>query len=540
MNFAAALVITFFAVVVITLVYIWWHHPLYGKNKGPKVYPIIGNTMQVLWQRDIVLDYMTDYIKDQSTMTIRTMFLGGISMYMTANPENVEYILKTNFENYQKGFLMTRNLSNLLGDGIFVANGEKWKLQRKVASHEFTSNSLRNFMHGTVQAELNDRLIPLLAKICSVGASIDLQDLFMRFAFDSICKLGFGVDPACLDFSLPNVKFAQAFDMATSISAARILNFPFILKLKQALHVGSERKLHEAMCQIDDFAMSVIHTRRKQLVDIASGRTNSENLEDQNMDLLSRFMGLPVQEKDSRTVEHEDENHKQGAFSDGFLRDIVINFILAGRDTTSAGLSWFFWLLSCNRHVEGTIRAEIAKIVKFRVHVDSKEGGDNPSTSFTYEELKQMHYLHAAVTESLRLYPPVPLDGKMALEDDVLPDGTHIPKMTGVVYHPYAMGRMEKLWGADCLEFKPERWLKDGVFVPESPYKFAVFQAGPRVCLGKDFAMLQMKLVAAGLLTQFTFSVPENFKPTYALSLTMPIENGLPVRVHPLTYRHDL
>ncbi|CAK9872655.1 unnamed protein product, partial [Sphagnum jensenii] len=488
--------------------------------------------LQSKWQLSIgrLLDYMTDYMKNQSTMTIRTMFLGGFSMYMTANPENVEYILKTNFENYQKGFLMTCNLSNLLGDGIFVANGEKWKLQRKVASHEFTSNSLRNFMHGTVQAELNNRLIPLLAKFCSVGASIDLQDLFMRFAFDSICKLGFGVDPACLDFSLPNVKFAQAFDMATAISAARILSFPFILKLKQALNVGSERKLHEAMCQIDDFAMSVIHTRRKQLVDIASGRTNSENLEDQNMDLLSRFMGLPVQEKDSSTVEHEDENHKQGAFSDGFLRDIVINFILAGRDTTSAGLSWFFWLLSCNRHVEGTIRAEIAKIVKFRVHVDSKEGRDNPSTSFTYEELKQMHYLHAAVTESLRLYPPVPLDGKMALEDDVLPDGTHIPKWTGVAYHPYAMGRMEKLWGADCLEFKPERWLKDGVFVPESPYKFAVFQAGPRVCLGKDFAMLQMKLVAAGLLTQFTFSVPENFKPTYALSLTMPIKNGLPVR----------
>ncbi len=73
-------------------------------------------------------------------------------------------------------------------------------------------------------------------------------------------------------------------------------------------------------------------------MDIASGWTNSENLEYQNMDLLSRFMGLPVQEKDSRSVEHEDENHKQGAFSDGFLRDIVINFILAGRDTTSAGL----------------------------------------------------------------------------------------------------------------------------------------------------------------------------------------------------------
>ncbi|KAH9567614.1 hypothetical protein CY35_03G035300 [Sphagnum magellanicum] len=426
----------------------------------------------VLWQRDRVLDYMTDHMKNQSTMTIRTVWPGGFCRHITANPDNVEYILKTNFENYPKGIIVRRHLSDLLGEGIFNANGDEWKVQRKVASHEFTSKSLRNFMHGTIQAELNHRLVPLLAKICNEGASIDLQDLFMRFAFDSICKLGFGVDPACLDFSLPNVKFAQAFDIATSLTSARLRSFPFILRLQRALNVGNERRIREAVRQIDDFAISVIQTRRKQLMEIASGRTTLESLEDQHMDLLSRFMGLPAQEKE-RSVEHGDKNQKQEAFSDRFLRDIVISFILAGRDTTSAGLSWFFWLLSCNHHVEGTIRAEIAKIVKFRVHVDSKEGRDNPGTSFTYEELKQMHYLHAAVTESLRLYPPVPLDG-------------------------------------------------------------------PRVCLGKDFAMLQMKLVAAGLLTQFTFSVPENFKPTYALSLTMPIKNGLPVRVHPLTYRHDL
>jgi cytochrome P450 len=256
---------------------------------------------------------------------------------MTANPETVEYILKTNFENYPKGIIMRRNFSDLLGEGIFNANGDEWKVQRKVASHEFTSKSLRNFMHGTIQAELNHRLVPLLQKICNEGASIDLQDLFMRFAFDSICKLGFGVDPACLEFSLPNVKFAQAFDIATSLTSARLINFPFILRLQRALNVGSERKLREAVRQIDDFALSVIQTRRKQLMEIASGRTRLESLEDQHMDLLSRFMGLPAQEKE-RSVEDEDKNQKQEAFSDRFLRDIVISFILAGRDTTSAGL----------------------------------------------------------------------------------------------------------------------------------------------------------------------------------------------------------
>lgn len=92
---------------------------------------------------------------------------------------------------------------------------------------------------------------------------------------------------------------------------------------------------------------------------------------------------------------------------------------------------------------------------------------------------------------------------------------------------------MEQLWGVDCLEFKPERWLKDKVFVPENPYNVFVFQIGPRVCLGKDFAMLQMKLVAARLLTHFTFSIVENFKPMYAIYMTMQMKNELPMKTHP-------
>jgi cytochrome P450 len=336
--------IALFVIIVVNLVYIWWHHPLYGKNKGPKVYPVVGSLVQFLWHRSVVHDWMTDHIKNQPTMTIRNTRPGGFAvklcrscMYTTANPENVEYILKTNFENYPRGDLAQLILGDLLGEGIFNVNGELWKVQRKFASHEFTSKSLRNFMHGIVQAELNDRLIPLLAKTCSVGASIDLQDLLMRFAFDSICKLAFGVDPACLDFSLPNVEFAQAFDMGTFLTSARSRTYAFIWRMKRALNIGSERKLCEVVHEIDEFAMSVIHTRRKQLIEIASGRTRSESLEGQHMDLLSRFMGLPQQEKE-RSVEHEEKNWKQEAFSDRFLRDIVISFILAGRDTTSAGL----------------------------------------------------------------------------------------------------------------------------------------------------------------------------------------------------------
>ncbi|KAH7864814.1 hypothetical protein Vadar_034154 [Vaccinium darrowii] len=88
----------------------------------------------------------------------------------------------------------------------------------------------------------------------------------------------------------------------------------------------------------------------------------------------------------------------------------------------------------------------------------------------------------------MRLYPPVQFDSKFCQEDDTLPDGTFVKKGTRVTYHPYAMGRMERIWGPDCLEFKPERWLENGVFRPVSPFKYPVFQAGVRVCLGKELA----------------------------------------------------
>lgn len=144
-----------------------------------------------------------------------------------------------------------------------------------------------------------------------------------------------------------------------------------------------------------------------------------------------------------------------------------------------------------------------------------------------------MHYLHAAISESLRLYPPVPIDTKACLGDDILPDGTFIGKDWFISYHTYAMGRMEKIWGKDCHEYKPERWLEDGIFRQESPYKFPVFHAGPRMCLGKDMAYIQMKSIAAGVLERFRIEVlSESGKcPEHLLSLTLRIKGGLLVRV---------
>ncbi|VAH72775.1 unnamed protein product [Triticum turgidum subsp. durum] len=146
-----------------------------------------------------------------------------------------------------------------------------------------------------------------------------------------------------------------------------------------------------------------------------------------------------------------------------------------------------------------------------------------------------MHYLHAALTETLRLYPAVPVDVKCCFSDDTLPDGHAVRRGDMVNYHPYTMGRMNFLWGDDAEEFRLERWHDDdGVFVPESPYKFTAFQAGPRICLGKEFAYRQMKIFAAVLLYFFRFEMWEhNSMVGYRPMLTLKMEGPLYVRASP-------
>lgn len=118
------------------------------------------------------------------------------------------------------------------------------------------------------------------------------------------------------------------------------------------------------------------------------------------------------------------------------------------------------------------------------------------------------------------------------VEDDVFPDGTVLKKGTKVVYAIYAMGRMEAIWGKDCRQFKPERWLRDGRrFMSESAYKFTAFNGGPRLCLGKDFAYYQMKFAAASILLRYRVDVAENHPVEPKLALTMYMKYGLKVNL---------
>ncbi|KAK1372297.1 hypothetical protein POM88_028490 [Heracleum sosnowskyi] len=152
-----------------------------------------------------------------------------------------------------------------------------------------------------------------------------------------------------------------------------------------------------------------------------------------------------------------------------------------------------------------------------------------------FEEVDRLIYLKAALFETLRLYPSVPEDSKHVISDEILPDDTVVSAGSSIKYSIYSSSRMKFIWGEDCLQFRPERWLtEDGTkFETQDPFKYVSFNAGPRICLGKDLAYLQMKSIAAALLLRHRLTVAAGHRVEQKMSLTLFMKYGLKVDVHP-------
>ncbi|XP_010508196.1 PREDICTED: cytochrome P450 704C1-like [Camelina sativa] len=502
------------AVTLVTTIFILLSFTIYltiriftGKSRNDKRYvPVHATVFDLLSHSHELYDYQTEIARTKPTFRFLSP---GQSEILTADPRNVEHILKTRFRYYSKGPSTRENLADLLGHGIFAVDGERWKQQRKLASFEFSTRVLRDFSCSVFRRSAS-KLVGFVTEFALSGKAFDAQDMLMRCTLDAIFKVGFGVELQCLDgLSKEGEEFMEAFDESNVATSLRYID-P-LWKLKWFLNIGSQSKLKKSIATIDKFVYSLITTKRKDL----AKEQNTAVRED----ILSRFL-----------VESEKDPEKM---NDKYLRDIILSFMIAGKDTSAASLSWFLYMLCINPLVQEKVVQEIRDVTSSHEKTTDVDGFVE---SINEEALDQMHYLHAALSETLRLYPPLPVDMRCAEIDDVLPDGYRVRKGDNIYYIAYAMGRMTYIWGQDAEEFKPERWLKDGVFQPESPFKFITFHAGPRICLGKDFAYRQMKIVSMALLHFFRFKMAdEKSNVCYKRMLTLHVEGGLHLCAIPRT-----
>ncbi|KAK3164080.1 hypothetical protein QOZ80_1AG0012410 [Eleusine coracana subsp. coracana] len=477
------------------------HHLKKRRDGLPTNWPVIGALPAISKNAGRIHEWLTEFLGAAGlSYVIKGPWGSPVDVLVTADPGNVAHVFTSNFGNYPKGAEFAA-LFDVLGDGIFNADGESWAFQRRKAHALLSDPRFRAAVAAGAARKLSGGLVPLLDGVSASREAVDLQDVFVRLTFDLTAMFVFGVDPGSVAPDLPHVPFAAAMNAVEEVLFYRhVAPVPW-LRLQSWLNVGHTRKMASARRVIDASIAEFISLRRRQ-------RADDRDDEGAN-DLVTSYLAC---------------QSEVGPGFDAFLRDTTFNLMVAGRDTTSSALTWFFWLLTQHPDVEAKILAEL------RAHPPSSSGSGGHRTA---AELKQLVYLHAALSESLRLYPPVPFEHKAAARPDTLPSGARVGPARRVIVSFYSMGRMEAVWGKDCLEFRPERWLNEaGRFRHEPSYRFVAFNVGPRTCLGRDLAYAQMKAVVAAVLPRFRVEVDAGAVVRPKLSIILHMKDGLKVRVH--------
>ncbi|KAI9253961.1 cytochrome P450 [Phascolomyces articulosus] len=460
--------------------------------------PLFGVMFDLVSNKLRNLEWFNENINKLDTMTMYGTALGIPPMIMTIDPKNIQHIANDNFSCYAKGDNIVDAGMELFGHGIFVANGEQWRYQRKAASLIFNTVNFRDSFTEVFLKEINTLSEHVFDKNAVTGEPINFQDAIYKFTLESFVNIGFGKKLNILT-SKDKVPFAVSFDYCQDVMFNRLID-PFTNlrdKINSILH-PSQLSHKDHVKVINELAYSLINERREQL---KKGH--------EYHDLLSRFMS-------SRNEDGKTLNDKE-------LRDLILNLIIAGRDTTAQTISWLLYYTLKYPSVEAKLLEEVKLYIKDEVE-------NNPPK--LYETIKKMIYFHAVLHETLRLDPIIGNNARTAVRDDVFPDGTRVRKGDLVLWNPYSMARSEKIWGPDANEFKPERWvLASGDLHREAPSKWPAFHLGPRVCLGQSLATLEVLVALGLLLKRYKFSLVPGQNITHTASLTHPIKDGLHVFV---------
>jgi cytochrome P450 len=251
---------------------------------------------------------------------------------------------------------------------------------------------------------------------------------------------------------------------------------------------------------------------------------------------VDRFVHAALKAVESGKAPVDEENSHQYVFLDALvaatrdpieLRSQLLNILLAGRDSTASLLSWTVMMLARHPHTFRKLRETI--IENFGTY-------SNPQ-NITFATLKSCHYLQYCINESLRLFPIVPFNRRVATRDTTIPRGggpdgqspVYIRKGQPVLYSTHVMHRRKDIWGLDADEFKPDRWINH-----KAGWDYLPFNGGPRVCIGQQFALTEAGYVLVRLLQRFDQieDVNADRKILWGLSLTSCPADLLTVRMH--------
>ncbi|KAI4957864.1 hypothetical protein J4E86_005004 [Alternaria arbusti] len=418
----------------------------YSKRKGrkqpyipyrwPLALDLLKKNYEILFS-DHTLEGLTPYFGIAKTCCIHTF---GVTGYFTTDPENVEAILSTKFEDWCLG---SRRLAShpLLGEGIFSQDGPAWKRSRELIRHQFVRVQKQTLQAFTSHVE------GLLSGIseAAVDGRVDLRPLMFEYTLNTTTALLFGEPHSSMPKEAGDA-VRDNFDKASFGCGIRV-------RLADAAFLYNPPKFRKACKAVRDWAT------------FFASKAMSYKDEHGEEAAAEKYPFIIELWKEMRDFD--------------LVRDQLLHILVAGRDSTASLLCWTFFHLVRNRDILERLQREIS-VVASEGHV-------------TREQIQKLPFLRCCFNEILRLYPTLPLNLRFTNKATVLPrgggpDGTSpvlMPKGAGIVWSVYHLHRLESIYGQDARVFRPERWESGELIKKARPGAgYVDFNGGPRLCLG--------------------------------------------------------
>jgi len=438
----------------------------YNSLPSPKELPLVGSVFRRFGSP---LTFFEEMKKNQGDAVRFTLFNEHFILF--SNPALINEVLVTKQNSFRKGRAL-EGARVFLGNSLLVSEGEEHTRQRRLIQPAFHRGRIAGY--AKVMAEKTRAWVDAQ----HAGKEIDLAVEMNRLTLTVVGDTLFGSEVE-----------AQATEIAESLTVI-IENFNRMLlpfwKVMRRLPTKRNLKLFEAQKKLDATVYAIIAERRKD------GRDHG--------DLLSMLLAA------------EDAENPQKRLTDIEIRDQAMTLFIAGHETTANALAWTWHLLTKHEAVRQKMKAEIDAVL-------------GPDRLPGLEDTANLPYTTAVFSESMRLFPPVWVVGRRALEDITIGD-YEVPRRTIVITSQYIVHRDERFW-PNALEFKPERWLDEQAKEARPKFAYFPFGGGGRICIGDAFAWTEGVILLAVMAQRWRFEAMPDQVIDLNASVTLRPKHGL-------------
>ena len=423
------------------------------------------------------LQFLAGLYKHYGNMVQIRIFFWPV--YIINHPEYIKHVLQDNYRNYDKNVPIFNLFRPVLGNGL-VTNygGESWLHQRRLMQPAFHRQRIADL--GTAMSRLTGEMLDQWEVAAQKQQPVDVASEMMHLTLRIVSNALFHSD---IDDRIR--AFEQAFSQVNAF-LLEYFNRPF-----PPLNVPTprNRRFWASLRTLDNVVYEILRQRHQST--------------EEYRDLLSLLM------------QARDEETGQG-MSDQQLRDEIMTILIAGHETAANALAWCWYLLAQNPEAEQRLQQEVDQVLQGRLP--------------TVEDLPHLPYTRMVFEEAMRLYPPVWIIMRKALQDDTIGE-YHIPKNTYILWSTYAVHRHPDFW-EEPEKFDPER------FTPERSanrprHAYIPFSHGPRLCIGNTFAMMEAQIIIAAVVQRYRLTlVPEHPVVPQPL-MTLRPRDGIMVNLQP-------